>query len=84
MNIPKFTKLPGAIAIDLDGTLLNSHTQLSERNWMALEKCIKRGIPIIIATSRPARIFNRIFPQDLAARCSFILMNGALAVGKFH
>ena len=82
MNLTKFTKLPSAVAIDLDGTLLNSHTQLSERNRWALEKCIERSIPVIIATSRPARIFNRIFPRDLAARCSLVTMNGALAIGK--
>ena len=83
MNLPKFEKLPGAIAIDLDGTLLNSHTQLSERNHTALQNCIELGIMVIIATSRPVRIFNRIFPQDLAARCSLVVMNGALAVGRF-
>jgi HAD superfamily hydrolase (TIGR01484 family) len=83
MNLPKFEKLPGAIAIDLDGTLLNSHTQLSERNHTALQNCIERGIAVIIATSRPVRIFNSIFPPDLAARCSLIIMNGALAVGRF-
>jgi Cof subfamily protein (haloacid dehalogenase superfamily) len=82
MKLPDFKKLPRAIAIDLDGTLLNSHTQLSERNHRALEMCIADGIPIIIATSRPARIFNRIFPQDLVRKCSFILMNGALAKGN--
>lgn len=82
MNLPEFDKLPGAIAIDLDGTLLNSQAQLSERNRHALERCIKLGIPIIIATSRPARIFNRIFPKDLASTCSLIVMNGALSVGN--
>ena len=82
MNIPEFKKLPHAVAIDLDGTLLNSRTELSERNRQALERCLERDIPIIIATSRPARIFNRIFPQNLAQKCSFILMNGALAKGN--
>lgn len=82
MNLPEFKTLPRAIAIDLDGTLLNSQTQLSERNQHALSQCFEQGIPIIIATSRPARIFNRIFPQYLAQKCSFILMNGALAKGN--
>jgi hydroxymethylpyrimidine pyrophosphatase-like HAD family hydrolase len=82
MNLPKFEKLLGAIAIDLDGTLLNNQTQLSERNHQALERCIELGIPIIIATSHPNRIFNRIFPKDLASRCSFIVMNGALSLGN--
>jgi hypothetical protein len=82
MNFPTFNKLPGAIAIDLDGILLNSRTQLSERNRNALEKCIERRIPIIIATSRPARIFNRVFPQNLAVYCSLVIMNGAIAIGR--
>ena len=82
MNIPGFKTIPRAIAIDLDGTLLNSQTQLSERNQHAVEQCIAQGIPVIIATSRPARIFNRIFPHELSQQCSFILMNGALVKGN--
>ena len=78
MNLPGFEKPPAAIAIDLDGTLLNSRTQLSERNHAAINKCLERGIPVIIATSRPARIFNRIFPPDLAVGCSMAVMNGAI------
>jgi Cof subfamily protein (haloacid dehalogenase superfamily) len=82
VNLPEFKKLPRAVAIDLDGTLLNSQTQLSERNQHALSQCFEQGIPIIIATSRPARIFNRIFPEHLAQKCSFVLMNGAIARGN--
>ena len=82
MNLPRFEKPPAAVAIDLDGTLLNSRTQLSERNHAAINKCLERGIPVIIATSRPARIFNRIFPQDLAAGCSLAIMNGAIVKGN--
>lgn len=82
MSFPDFKKIPRAIAIDLDGTLLNSRTELSERNYHALEQCIARGIPVIIATSRPARIFNRILPQDLRQKCSYIVMSGAVAKGN--
>jgi len=82
VNLPNFDKPPGAIAIDLDGTLLDSQTQFSARNRRALEHCLVRGIPVIIATSRPARIFNRIFPQNLAEGCSFVLMNGAIVKGN--
>lgn len=78
-NLPIHVK---AIAIDLDGTLLDSQTCVSGRNRKALERCIERGIPIIIATSRPARIFNRVFPQDLATNCSQVIMNGAIAKGN--
>jgi len=82
MQLPTFPSIPHAIAIDLDGTLLNSRTELTGRTRRALERCLEHGIPVIVATSRPARIFNRIFPQDLARRCSYVLMNGALAVGN--
>jgi Cof subfamily protein (haloacid dehalogenase superfamily) len=82
LKLPEFKTLPRAIAIDLDGTLLDSRTQLSERNRRALERCIERGIPVVIATSRPARIFNRIFPTDLVEKCSYVLMNGAVAKGN--
>jgi len=82
INIPVFSRPPRAVAIDLDGTLLNSQTQLSHRSRRALEQCIERGTPVIIATSRPARIFNRIFSGDLAQKCSFILMNGAIVKGN--
>jgi Cof subfamily protein (haloacid dehalogenase superfamily) len=81
MNIPDFKTIPRAIAIDLDGTLLNSQTQLSERNHRALERCIAHGIPVIIATSRPARIFNRIFPDNMRKGCSLVIMNGAVTKG---
>jgi Cof subfamily protein (haloacid dehalogenase superfamily) len=82
MNLPKFTKLPGAVAIDLDGTLLNSKTQLSVRNRAALEKCIRRGIPVIIATSRSERATRRVIGNDLADVCSLVTANGANAVGR--
>jgi len=82
MNLPVFTSLPEAVAVDLDGTLLNTRTELTNRSRTALEACIEHNIPVIIATSRPARIFERIFPADLAEKCSFILMNGAKAIGN--
>jgi Cof subfamily protein (haloacid dehalogenase superfamily) len=82
MNLPKFTKLPGAIAIDLDGTLLNSKTQLSQRNRAALEKCIERGIPVIIATSRSERGTRRVIGNDLSDACSLVMANGAIGKGR--
>lgn len=40
------------ILIDLDGTLLNSDSKLSERNKNAVNKMIERGNYIVIATGR--------------------------------
>ena len=40
------------IALDLDGTLLNSDKELSERNYRALEAAAARGIEIVPTTGR--------------------------------
>ncbi len=72
VNLPRFERLPRAVAIDLDGTLLDSRTRVSERNAAG-------GIPVVIATSRPARTARRALGDDLSAVCSFIIMNGAVA-----
>ena len=40
------------IALDLDGTLLNSKKELTERNRKVLETCIAQGIWIVPCTGR--------------------------------
>lgn len=40
------------IALDLDGTLLDSCKKLSQRNRQALVRCIEKGIEIVPATGR--------------------------------
>lgn len=40
------------IALDLDGTLLTSHKQLTPVVKAALESCIKKGIHVVLATGR--------------------------------
>ena len=82
MKLPNFDHSPSAIAIDLDGTLLDSQARLSPRNHRALEQCLAHDIPVIIATSRPVRTFNRAFPKGLAAGCSVVVMNGAIVMGN--
>jgi Cof subfamily protein (haloacid dehalogenase superfamily) len=79
VNLPVFRRTPGAIAIDLDGTLLNSRAQISERNQNAIENCLDRGIPVIIATSRPARSVRRFLGDKLLQDCSLVMQNGAIA-----
>ena len=40
------------IALDLDGTLLDSQKRLSSRNRQALTECLERGIHIVPTTGR--------------------------------
>jgi Cof subfamily protein (haloacid dehalogenase superfamily) len=82
INLPQFQKRPGAIAIDIDGTLLNNKSQLSERNAMAIKNCIAQGIPVIIATSRPARSVRRLLGMEIMNACSLVMQNGAIGTGR--
>ena len=41
------------IAIDIDGTLINSHHELTERTKEAITKAKEQGIKIVVATGRP-------------------------------
>jgi len=81
IRLPVLGRLPDAIAIDLDGTLLNSQTQVSARNSIVLEKCLVRGIPVVIATSRATRSVYRLLGAELTNRCSLVVQNGALGIG---
>lgn len=77
--LPEFTRPPDAVAIDLDGTLFDNNICLSMRNREAIERCTKQGIPVIIATSRPARSVRRYCGEEFINGCSRILQNGAIA-----
>ena len=48
------------IALDMDGTLLDSQKKLSERNRRALAACAARGIQIVPATGRAV---HGIYPE---------------------
>jgi Cof subfamily protein (haloacid dehalogenase superfamily) len=79
LQLPVFRRAPGAIAIDLDGTLLNSRSQLSDRNRSAINQCLARGIPVILATARTVRSVRRLLGDELTQSCSLVLQNGSLA-----
>ena len=67
------------IALDMDGTLLDSNKDLSERNLEALNLAIKQGIKIIPSTGRPASGL----PQKLLANPHIrysICSNGAAII----
>ena len=71
-------KARGIIALDLDGTLLNSQKELSDRNLQALQKAHDEGWEIVPTTGR----FYNGMPQairDLPFVRYAITINGAIA-----
>lgn len=69
----------GIIALDLDGTLLDSNKKLSEKNYAALQKAAEAGIEIVPTTGR----FYGALPEsikNLPFLHYAITINGAQAV----
>lgn len=66
------------IVLDLDGTLLNSEKQVSERNLKALLACRRMGMRVMFATGRPPRSVRMLLPPELLEDASFVYYNGAL------
>lgn len=64
------------IAIDLDGTLLDTNHQLSDKNKAAVRRAHDAGIIIVIATGRSLFSVKEIF-ADLAIDGYMIALNGS-------
>lgn len=62
-----------AAAFDLDGTLLDAHSQLSPRTQAVLERLADVGIPVIVASGRP---FSTIPKEVLALRAVRYVITG--------
>jgi Cof subfamily protein (haloacid dehalogenase superfamily) len=82
INLPAFSRPPRAVALDMDGTLLDSRSRLSPRTANALQRLLERGFPVIIATSRAHRSVRRLLGADIAAACSLVTQNGSFALGR--
>ena len=65
-----------AVALDLDGTLLNSKKEISEENKNILKKLSENGVEILIVTGRPYPITKKI-AQSLDIPVTVICYNGA-------
>lgn len=71
------------IAIDLDGTLLNSYGIVSEKNKQALIEANKKGTEIVIASGRSTNSVKNI-ANDLGI-CNYIICgNGSLIYDLQH
>ena len=69
------------IAIDVDGTLVNSKKELSIENIEAIKYAVDKGIKVMIASGRPLsgiKQYEMPFEEDIP----FITFNGAMVVRK--
>ena len=65
------------IAVDLDGTLLNSDSQISDFTKETIKKVAEQGHQIIITTGRPYRM-SKDFYRELDLDTPMINFNGSL------
>lgn len=68
------------IAIDIDGTLLNSHHQLTDEVKVALKKAEEKGVKIVLCTGRPLTgVQDLIEELDLFGENDYVVTyNGSL------
>lgn len=69
------------VVLDLDGTLLNSHQEISIRNLQALDSCRAQGIPVVIATGRPPRAVRQWLALP-SFQGLVIYLDGALTIDE--
>ncbi len=68
------------IAIDLDGTLLNSQGEISDENRLYLKKAIDKGIDVVLASGRPIDSVENL-SLEIGANKYLISGNGAVVYG---
>ncbi|MDD3185272.1 MAG: Cof-type HAD-IIB family hydrolase [Anaerostipes sp.] len=69
------------LASDMDGTLLNSHRQISEENINAIKQLQEHGIEFIISTGREHQSVKELL-KDTDIHCDMICANGAATYDK--
>lgn len=65
------------VAIDLDGTMLNSYGMVTENTKQVIKNTINKGIEVIIASGRPIDSIKTI-AKEIESENYFIAGNGAL------
>ena len=69
------------IALDIDGTLLDSHGSIPHANQLAIGRAIELGVEIVLATGRRYDFARPIF-ESLPGPLTLILSNGAIVKTK--
>ncbi len=65
------------LAIDLDGTLLNSYGEISEENKMAIKKAQENGIEVVLASGRVPDSIER-YAKEINSTKFLIAGNGTI------
>ena len=65
------------VAIDLDGTLLNSYGEVSNENKQALKRAINKGVEIVLSSGRIGNSVESI-ANELGANNYYISGNGSM------
>ena len=65
------------VAVDLDGTMLNSYGEVTENTKNTIKKVIEQGTDVIIASGRPIDSIKTI-AKEICSNNYFIAGNGAL------
>lgn len=65
------------VAVDLDGTLLNSYGEVSEKNKKSIKKAIEKGVEIVLTSGRPIMSVKNL-ANELGANHYMICGNGAI------
>ena len=65
------------VAVDLDGTMLDSYGQVTENTKSVIQKTIQKGTDVIIASGRPIDSIKTI-AKEIGSNKYFIAGNGAL------
>ena len=72
------------IAVDMDGTLLNSRGQISERTCAVLQKCLDQGHHVLPATEGHCRFFRKKSKIFREFRMRFLETDPLSGTGKRH
>lgn len=71
------------LALDIDGTLMNSRKQFPENNCRALQECERRGIKIALVSGRSFELMRQ-FARELGVHPLFAACNGTrIEAGEF-
>ena len=67
------------LALDMDGTVLDSNNQISERTLAAIRQAQKLGVIVIVATGRPWQSFQK-YQRTLQISHPIITYNGGMVI----